>query len=155
MKLGRVSLQYTNPINNTNIQTESVPFLLRRPGQLAPNSPLLQVNFALDVQRNRVKTSSVLKQAVVERNFEQVKAMLEAQIASIRASVSAQDPLCQQMISDLMQQYSNREQFATTMTNMYMQHSQERATYSTGITISAASYMTGGQERFRSIARRS
>lgn len=75
--------------------------------------------------------------------------MVDTQLAKIRSSVSAQDPLCQQLISDLEYQYSNQHEFKTTMTNMHMQHGQERATYSTVTTCSAGSYMTSGQERFR------
>ncbi|CAF5084962.1 unnamed protein product, partial [Rotaria socialis] len=70
-------------------------------------------------------------------------------LAKIRSSASAQSPLCQQLISDLEFQYSSQREFQTTMTNMYMQHGQERATYSTANAISANCYMTSGQERFR------
>jgi hypothetical protein len=90
-----------------------------------------------------------LKQAVEEHSYERAREMINIQLATIRSSVSAQDPLCQQLIRDLEYQYSNQNEFKTTMTNMYMQHGQERATYSTKTTISANCYMTSGQERFR------
>ncbi|CAF3688434.1 unnamed protein product [Rotaria sp. Silwood1] len=151
---GRVSIEYTDAINGRQIQTPTIPFLLARPAQLTPDSPLLVVNYALDLQRNRAETSRVLKEAVNEPNYERARELLNAQLAKIRASVSAQDPLCQQLIRDLEYQYTSQYEFATTMTNMYMQHGQERATYSTATTLSANCYMTSGQERFRSLARR-
>ncbi|CAF4844600.1 unnamed protein product [Rotaria sp. Silwood1] len=152
--LGRVSIEYTDAINGRQIQTPTIPFLLARPAQLTPDSPLLVVNYALDLQRNRAETSRVLKEAVNEPNYERARELLNAQLAKIRASVSAQDPLCQQLIRDLEYQYTSQYEFATTMTNMYMQHGQERFTYSTATTFSSNCYMTSGQERFRSIARR-
>ncbi|CAF4969169.1 unnamed protein product, partial [Rotaria sp. Silwood1] len=136
------------------IHTPTIPFLLARPAQLTPDSPLLVVNYALDLQRNRAETSRVLKEAVNEPNHERARELLNVQLAKIRASVSAQDPLCQQLIRDLEYQYTSQYEFATTMTNMYMQHGQERFTYSTATTFSSNCYMTSGQERFRSIARR-
>ncbi|CAF1184811.1 unnamed protein product [Adineta ricciae] len=151
--IGRVSLEYTDAISGRQVQTPAVPFLLTRPAQLAPDSPLLIVNYALDLQRNRAETSRVLKAAVNEQNYERARELINAQLAKIRASVSVADPLCQQLIRDLEYQYANQREFYTTMTNMYMQHGQERATYSTGTTCSAGWYVSSGQERFRSLAR--
>ncbi|CAF1157449.1 unnamed protein product [Adineta steineri] len=152
--IGHVSLEYTDAINRRQIQTPAVPFLLTRPAQLAPDSPLLVVSYAVDLQRNRAETSRVLKEAVNEPNYERARELLNTQLAKIRTSVSAQDPLCQQLIRDLEYHYTNPSQFATTMTNMYMQHGQERYTYSTATTMSANCYMTSGQERFRTLAAR-
>ncbi len=104
----------------------------------------------MDIQRNRAETAHALKQAVGEYDYERAREIINTQLAKIRSSVSAKDPLCEQLIRDLEYQYSNQHEFQTTMTNMYMQHGQERATYSTNTTISAARYMTSGQERFRS-----
>lgn len=75
--------------------------------------------------------------------------MIQAQLEKIRSSVSAADPLCQQLIRDLEYNYSNQLEFKRNMTNMYMQHGQERATYSTCATISTVGYLTSGQERYR------
>ncbi|CAF4239312.1 unnamed protein product, partial [Adineta steineri] len=150
--IGHVSLEYTDAINGRQIQTPAVPFLLTRRAQLAPDSPLLVVNYAVDLQRNRAETSRVLKEAANEPNYERARELLNTQLAKIRASISAQDPLCQQLIRDLEYHYTNPSQFATTMTNMYMQHGQERYTYSTATTMSANCYMTSGQERFRTLA---
>ncbi|CAF3369228.1 unnamed protein product [Rotaria sp. Silwood2] len=96
--IGRVSIEYTDAINGRQIHTSAVPFLLARPAQLAPDSPLLVVNYALDLQRNRAETSRVLKEAVNEPNYERARELLNVQLAKIRASVSAQDPLCQKLI---------------------------------------------------------
>jgi hypothetical protein len=104
----------------------------------------------LTLQWNQAETSEVLKRAVEEVDYRRAHDMINAQLDKIRSSVSAVDSLCQQLIRDLEYKYSNQYEFKTTMTNMYMQHGQERATYSTGTAISAACYMTSGQERFQS-----
>ncbi|CAF3879577.1 unnamed protein product [Rotaria sp. Silwood1] len=148
--IGHVSLEYRDANTDQIVHTPHVPFILARPNQIDPRSSLLQVNYELDIQRNRSETSQVLKEAVKENNYERARAMINSQIAKIRSSVSAENPLCQQLIRDLEHQYLNQREFQTTMTNMYMQHGQERATYSTIATVSANCYMTSGQERFRS-----
>ncbi|CAF3331631.1 unnamed protein product [Rotaria sp. Silwood2] len=148
--IGHVSLEYIDTNTDQKIHAPHVPFILARPNQIDPQSSLLQVNYELDIQRNRSETSHVLKQAVEENDYQRVRDMINAQIAKIRSSVSAEDPLCQQLIHDLEYQYSNQQEFRTTMTNMYIQHGQERATYSTGATVSSSCYMTSGQERYRS-----
>jgi len=109
----------------------------------------LQVNYALDIQRNRAETSIVLKKAVEEHDYQRARELVNAQIQKIRSSVSAKDVLCQQLIKDLEYQYSNQHEFKTTMTNMLMQHGQERATYSTATTQSACMYVTSSQKRYR------
>ncbi len=148
--LGRVSLEYKDANTDQTVRTPPVSFTLARPNQIDPRSPLLQVNYTLDIQRNRTETSEVLKRAVEENDYGRARDMINAQLDKIRSSVSAVDPLCQQLIRDLEYQYSNQYEFKTTMTNMYMQHGQERATYSTGATLSTIGYMTSGQERYRS-----
>jgi hypothetical protein len=152
--LGRVSLEYIDANTEQTVRTPPVSFTLARPNQINPQSPLLQVNYTLDVQRNRAETSAVLKRAVEEDDYARAREMINAQLTKIRSSVSAADPLCQQLIRDLEYKYSNQYEFKTTMTNMSMQHGQERATYSTGATISTACYMTSGQERYRSKLRK-
>ncbi|CAF4073033.1 unnamed protein product [Rotaria sordida] len=147
--IGHASLEYIDANTDQTMRIPPIPFVLARPNQIEPQSSLLQVNYELDIQRNRAETSHVLKRAVDENNYERARDMINVQIAKIRSSVSAQNPLCQQLIRDLEHQYSNHHEFRTTMTNMYMQHGQERATYSTIATISANCYMTSGQERFR------
>ncbi|CAM4862840.1 unnamed protein product [Rotaria socialis] len=147
--IGLVSLEYIDANTNQTIRTEPVPFVLARPSQIAPQSSLLKVNYELDIQRNRAETSEILKRAVTETDYGRAREMINVQLAKIRSSASAQSPLCQQLISDLEFQYSSQREFQTTMTNMYMQHGQERATYSTANAISANCYMTSGQERFR------
>ncbi|CAF1937045.1 unnamed protein product, partial [Rotaria magnacalcarata] len=113
-------------------------------------SSLLKVNYELDIQRNRAETSEVLKRAVVETDYERARGMVKGQLEKIRSSVSAESPLCQQLIRDLEFQYSSQREFQTTMTNVFMQHGQERATYSTAKTSSTNCYVTSGQKRYRS-----
>jgi hypothetical protein len=91
-----------------------------------------------------------LKQAVEEHDYNRAREMINTQLAKIRSSVSAEDPLCQQLIRDLEYRYSNQHEFRTIMTTMHTQHGQERATYSSATTCSTIGYMTSGQERFRS-----
>jgi hypothetical protein len=148
--IGRVSLEYKDANTDQTVHTPPVSFILARPNQIDPRSPLLQVNYTLDIQRNRAETSEVLKKAVEENDYSRARDMINAQLEKIRSSVSAQDPLCQQLIRDLEYQYSSQHEFQTTMTNMYMQHGQERATYSSVTTFSADCYKTIGQERFLS-----
>lgn len=152
--LGCVSLIYTDAIHGREVQTPTVPFIFERPGQLDPQSALRQVNYALDLQRNRAETSEILRRAVAMRNYAEAQQLINTQLAKIRASISAADPLCQQLIRDLEYRYQDHYQFQTTMTNMFMQHGQERATYSTATTLSANMYVTGGQERYRSLLKR-
>lgn len=143
-------MEYIDANTDQTVRTNPVPFTLARPNQINPESPLLQVNYTLDVQRNRAETSEVLKKAVKEHNYRRARELIDAQIEKIRSSISATDPLCQQLIQDLEHQHASHREFQSTMTNVYMQHGQERATYSTTATISASRYMTSGQERFRS-----
>lgn len=147
--IGQVSVEYRDANTDQTVHTPSVPFILIRPDQIDPQSALLHVNYTLDIQRNRAETTHALKQAVSTDDYQRAREIINVQLDKIRSSVSAQDPICKQLIRDLEYQYSNHREFQTTMTNMYMQHGQERATYSTGTTISAACYMTSGQERFR------
>lgn len=107
------------------------------------------MNYALDIQRNRAETSAVLKQAAAEHDYARARQLINAQVEKIRASVSAADPLCQQLIRDLEYQHTNHNEFKLNMTNMWMQHGQERATYCTAASTSATGYLTSGQERYR------
>ena len=108
------------PIPNKQCEHLQFHFTLARPNQINPQSPLLQVNYTLDVQRNRAETSAVLKRAVEEDDYARAREMINAQLTKIRSSVSAADPLCQQLIRDLEYKYSNQYEFKTTMTNMSM-----------------------------------
>ena len=146
--VGHVSLEYVDANNGHAVQTLPVPFKLARPDQLDPQSPLLQVNHDLDVQRNRAETSRVLKEAARLPDYNQARELIRTHVANIRASVSAQDPLCQKLILDLESRYANQKEFNATITSLYMQHGQERATYLSSRMCSANSYTTFGQERF-------
>lgn len=126
-----------------------MPFKLARPDQLDPQSPLLQVNHDLDVQRNRAETSRVLREAARLQDYDRARELIQVHVAKIRASVSAQDPLCQKLILDLENRYADQDEFNATITNLYMQHGQERATYASSRMCSANVYTTIGQERFQ------
>ncbi|CAF1267009.1 unnamed protein product [Didymodactylos carnosus] len=146
--IGRVSLRYLDPGNRQQLNTESESFNLSR--SRSPSD--IASNYALDVQRNRCYAARALKQAVKYANdneMEKAEKLLKDVIDKIKSSISVNDQLCQQLIEDLEHTYNDRVQFTSTMTNMHMQHGQQRATYSCGTTISAQGYMTGGQERYR------
>ncbi|CAF4409730.1 unnamed protein product, partial [Adineta steineri] len=99
--IGHASLQYIDTYSNQIIHTPSVPFILSRPNQVDPQSSLLQINHTLDVQRNRAETSQILKRAVEVHDYTHAHEIIKNQIEKIRSSISAQDPLCQQLICDL------------------------------------------------------
>ena len=146
---GHVSLEYVDANSGHAVQTLPVPFKLARPDQLDPQSPLLQVNHDLDVQRNRAETSRVLREAARSQNYDQARTLIQVHLAKIRASVSAQDSLCQKLITDLENRYANQNEFNATITSLSMQHGQERATYASSKMCSANLYTTQGQERFK------
>ncbi|CAF0981749.1 unnamed protein product [Adineta ricciae] len=62
------------------------------------STKLCQVNQAVDIQRNRVQTAAVLKQAMSETDYDRSVKLLKTQARSIQRSASTQDQLCQQLI---------------------------------------------------------
>jgi len=75
-----------------------------------------------------------------EQDYSRSMALLKAQVENIKASVSAQDPFCQQLIKDLEHRYPTERDYRSTHHNIYMQHATERGTYSTATSSSAQIY---------------
>ncbi len=108
---------------------------------------MLQVNYALDIQRNRVETAREIKRAMDENNYQRSLAILKAQIEKIKSSVSAQDPFCQLLIKDLEYRYPSERDYRSSHQNTYMQHSSERGTYAPTTAFSSAMYQAPQQRQ--------
>ncbi|CAF0983833.1 unnamed protein product [Rotaria sp. Silwood1] len=142
-QVGHVSITYLDPRSGLTLTTNSVPFELIRVPQ--PSAELLQVNYTLDLQRNRVETALVLKQAMEENNYEQSMNLLKDQIEKLKKSVSAKDPFCQQLIKDLKHRFQSERDYRSTHYNTYMQHLTERGTWSSTANASTIHYTTISQ----------
>ncbi|CAF4644428.1 unnamed protein product [Rotaria sp. Silwood1] len=142
-QVGHVSITYLDPRSGLTLTTNSVPFELIRVPQ--PSAELLQVNHTLDLQRNRVETALVLKQAMEENNYEQSMNLLKDQIEKLKKSVSAKDPFCQQLIKDLKHRFQSERDYRSTHHNTYMQHLTERGTWSSTANASTIHYTTISQ----------
>ncbi|CAF1056738.1 unnamed protein product [Adineta steineri] len=143
--IGHVLVVYTDPNSRQRFTTTSVPFHLIRNSTLL--SDHLQVSYTIDLQRNRIETALVLKQAMDEQNYSRSIAILRAQVEKIKASVSAQDPFCQQLIRDLEYRYPTEHGYRSTYHNIYRQHATERGTYSSSTSTSAQIYGSVYQRR--------
>lgn len=120
-----------------------MPFHLIRIAQ--PSAEHLQVNYTLDIQRNRVETADVLKRAMEEHDYLRSLAILRKQIEKIQASVSATDPFCQNLIKDLRYRYSSEKEYRSCNHTMMMQHRTERGTYMPSSITSTISYQSDRQ----------
>jgi len=125
--------------------TTPVSFKLARAPQ--PAADLLQVNYALDIQRNRAETAHEIKRAMDENDYQQSLAILKAQVDKIKASVSAQDPFCQLLIKDLEHRFPSERVYRSTHNNTYMQHSSERGAYAPTGTSSSEQYLSRRQQQ--------
>ncbi|CAF4119142.1 unnamed protein product [Rotaria sp. Silwood2] len=136
--IGHVSVSYTDPNTAQLITTTPVSFYLIR----APNLPveLLRGNYQLDRQRNRIETIDALERAMAERNYEQSRSILSAQVEKIKVSASAQDPFCQELIQDLEHSFPSEQEYRATHHNVSRSHQTERGTYSTTATSSSRHY---------------
>ena len=143
--LGQVTITYVEPNNGQTITTTPVSFKLVRTAQ--PTADLLQVNYTLDVQRNRVETAREIKRAMDENNYQRSLAILKAQVQKIKSSVSAADPFCQLLIKDLEYRYPSERDYRASHSNSYMQHSSERGTYAAIGNISSAMYQQPIQQQ--------
>jgi len=143
MVLGHVSITYVDPRSDCTLTTISVPFELVRVPQ--PSSELLQVNYTLDLQRNRVETALALKLAMKEKNYEQSMNLLKFQVEKLKKSVSAKDPFCQQLIKDLQYRFRSERDYRSTYHNTYMQHQTERGTWTSPANTSSLQYSTRSQ----------
>ncbi|CAF4917625.1 unnamed protein product, partial [Rotaria sp. Silwood1] len=141
--LGHVSVTYIEPNSGNTLTTTPVPFHLVRDSSLSFKQ--LQVNYALDIQRNRVETAFVLRRAMNENNYRRSLHLLKAQVKKIQESVSAQDPFCQQLIKDLKHRYPSERDYRLSQSNAFIQHSSERSTYAPESTPSVLLYQSPQQ----------
>lgn len=141
--LGRVSIDYVEANSGRTITTEPVPFRLVRATELSAD--LLEANYTIDIQRNRVETAGVLRQAMEETDYTRSTALLRSHVAKIEASVSAQDPFCQNLISDLQQSFRTESAYRSSHHNTYRCHDTERGTYNSMGTSSSQAYLSRQQ----------
>ncbi|UJR11326.1 hypothetical protein I4U23_015507 [Adineta vaga] len=143
--IGQVRVTYTDPNSNQTLTTIPVPFQLIRTPQ--PTTAELQVNYTLDLQRNRVETAREIKLAMDEHDYRRSRAILKAQVNKIKASVSSKDPFCLLLIRDLEYRYPSEHTYRSSHHNTYMQHSSERGTYAPVTTFSSAAYLSPYQQQ--------
>jgi hypothetical protein len=143
--LGQVTVTYVEPNSGQTITTAPVSFQLIRTAQ--PADDLLQVNYTLDIQRNRVETACEIKRAMDENNYQRSLAILKAQVEKIKSSVSGQDAFCQLLIKDLEYRYPSERAYRSSHHNTYMQHSSERGTYAPTTTYSSPQYLSNQQQQ--------
>ncbi len=143
--IGQVIVTYKEPSSDQNITTSPVSFQLIRTDQHVAD--LLQVNYTLDIQRNRVETAREIKRAMDERDYQRSLAILKAQVNKIKSSVSAQDSFCQSLIKDLEYRYPSERDYRLSHNNAYMQHSSERGTYAPSTACSSAVYQMPQQQQ--------
>ncbi|CAF1185361.1 unnamed protein product [Adineta ricciae] len=143
--IGHVSVTYTDPNNDQIVTTLPVPFELIRAA--APTTEQLQVNYTLDLQRNRVETARGLKRAMDEGDYHRSRNILKDQVKKIKASVSGNDPFCRSLIQDLAHHYPSENAYRSSHNNTYMQHSSERGTYTPTTTLSSLMYQNRCQRR--------
>jgi hypothetical protein len=142
--LGQVTVTYVEPNSSQTITTNPVSFQLIRTAQ--PPADLLRVNHMLDIQRNRVETAREIKRAMNESNYQRSLAILKAQVEKIKASVSAQDPFCQSLVTDLEYRYPSECDYRSSQHNAYMQHASERGTYAPPTNSSSVQYLNRQQQ---------
>ncbi|CAF3178743.1 unnamed protein product [Rotaria socialis] len=136
--IGNVTVTYIDLNTGLKITTDPVSFNLVRRSHLGYD--LLQVNSVLDIQRNRVETTRALEQAMAEHDYRQSRAILQAQVDKIKASVSANDPFCQNLIKDLEYRYPTESAYRSSQYNTYICHTMERGTYTSPTNISSLQY---------------
>ncbi|CAM4961865.1 unnamed protein product [Rotaria socialis] len=136
--IGHVSVVYDDPKRNLRFATRPDPFHLMRASNLSLDD--LQVNYQIDLQRNRIETALVLRQAMNEQDYGRSFELLKAQVKNIKSSVSGEDPFCQELIKDLEYRYPNERAYRSANYNIYRQHATERGTYSSVSSSSAKVY---------------
>jgi hypothetical protein len=83
-----------------------------------------------------------------ESDYKKSRDILIPQVRMIEASVSAQDPFCQQLIKDLQHRYPTERDYRSINRNCYMQQAQERGTYAPAIVSSVQMYQTPQQQYY-------
>jgi hypothetical protein len=139
------------PNRARSITTVPVVFKLIRATH--PSENLLVVNHVLDRQRNRIETAQALERAMEENDFTRSREILKAQVEKIKASVSGQDPFCQELVRDLEYSYPTERAYRSSHHNTYMNHQTERGTYVPSTTLSSERYNTNHQRQLAAALR--
>ncbi|CAF2513196.1 unnamed protein product [Rotaria sp. Silwood2] len=142
--IGNVTVTYIDPNTRHTITTDPVSFNLVRGSH--PPTDLFCVNHELDIQRNRVETTHALAKAMTEYDYRESRAILEAQVNKIKASISAQDPFCQKLIQDLEYRYPSETAYRSSHHNYYRCQATERGTYMPLSTTSTRQYVSSIQQ---------
>lgn len=82
---------------------------------------------------------------MAEPDYQRSLMILRAQVAKIRASPSARDPFCRQLIQDLRRRYPTEGDYRLSNHSTYMSHTTERGAYTPSSTISTARYNSFAQ----------
>jgi hypothetical protein len=82
-----------------------------------------------------------------EYNYQQSLALLKAQVEKIQASVSAQDPFCQNLIKDLEHHYPSEQEYRSSHHNACRVYHTERGTYIPSTTVGTRQYQNSRQIR--------
>ncbi len=83
-----------------------------------------------------------------ETDYQKSLAILKSQVQKIEASVSAQNPFCQQLIHDLKLRYPTEDAYRSTNYNYYLQQATERGTYASAAVTSVQMYMSPQQQSY-------
>ncbi|CAF1009133.1 unnamed protein product [Didymodactylos carnosus] len=147
-QIGTASVNYIDPLSQKILFTQSIPLRLIR-SKVINDEKLLEVNYDLDVQRNRIIAANGMKEATAHaenHDMDQAKAILQAVIDKISASISLNDTLCQGLINDLnkgIEKFEHdKQQFTAYMYNMEIQYRTERGTYMAPMFTNANMYIT-------------
>ena len=140
-----MSITYLEPDSGRTLTTEPVPFELIRAANLSVD--LIQVNPVLDLQRNRIEAANALKLAMQEQDYKCSRAILQAQVEKVKASISAQDPFCQTLIDDLQHLFPSESEYRSSHHNTSQQHHTERGTHTTPYSSSTAHYRSRQQNQ--------
>ena len=136
-------MNYTDVNTGQTVSTASVPFRLMRASELTSDS--LRVNHQVDVQRNRIQTTQALKEAMDERSYNKSLEILRNQVLKIKASVTAQDPFCQQLIKGLEFRHASEQAYRSTHLSSYTQQRMERGAYTPAPWSATSFFLTPNQ----------
>lgn len=95
----------------------------------------------LTSKRNRVETTNALDQAMAEMHYGRSRAILQAQVDKIKASVSANDPFCQNLIKDLEYRYPTERAYRSCQNSNAILQRRERGIYMPSSNVSSRQYV--------------
>jgi len=133
VQIAVANVSYMDPKHKEKIRLEPISFQIGRPENVKDGG----VNPELDVQHNRIATADAIEAAVKQAdsdNFAASKNLLQDAMLAVQNSISKNNPLCKELISDLqecMKRTSDRSQFSSGgmawAKSAQIQHQQQRA----------------------------